>query len=124
MVSTRIWGFPKVRGTFFWSPQIRSIVFWGLYWGPLILGNYYIGWGNTGVYIKAVYLAPISLSPEIRVFGLELRVNLHPVTQATARTPPYPPRNPKKNELIGLAGIVRTGRGRGWVNLLFQQPWI
>ena len=24
-------------------PIIRTIVFWGLYWGPLILGNYHIG---------------------------------------------------------------------------------
>ena len=30
------WGFPKIRGTFLGVPIIRSIVFWGLYWGPLI----------------------------------------------------------------------------------------
>ena len=23
-------------------PIIRTIVFWGLYWGPLILGNYHL----------------------------------------------------------------------------------
>ena len=33
--------FPKIRGTFLGAPIIRSIVFWGLYWGPLILGNYH-----------------------------------------------------------------------------------
>ena len=27
------WGFPKIRGTI--------IVFWGLYWGPPIIGNYH-----------------------------------------------------------------------------------
>ena len=37
-----IWGFPKIRGTFLGVPLIRIIVFWGLYWGPLILGNYHI----------------------------------------------------------------------------------
>ena len=38
----RKWGFPKIRGTFLGVPiiRIRIIVYWGLYWGPLILGNY------------------------------------------------------------------------------------
>ena len=27
-------------------PIIRTIVFWGLYWGPLILGNYHLGRGT------------------------------------------------------------------------------
>ena len=38
-----IWGFPKIRGTILGVPIMRIIVFWGLYWGPLILGNYHIG---------------------------------------------------------------------------------
>ena len=37
-----IWGFPKIGGTFLGVPIIRIIVFWGLYWGPLILGNYHL----------------------------------------------------------------------------------
>ena len=37
-----IWGFPKIGGTFLGVPAIRTIVFWGLYWGPLILGNYHM----------------------------------------------------------------------------------
>ena len=36
-------GFPKNRGTILGVPIIRTIVFWGLYWGSLILGNYRIG---------------------------------------------------------------------------------
>ena len=32
--------FPKIRGTFLVILIIRTIVYWGLYWGPLILGNY------------------------------------------------------------------------------------
>ena len=36
---TLTWGFPKIRGT------QRTIVFWGLYWGPLILGKYHINHG-------------------------------------------------------------------------------
>ena len=37
-----IWGFPKIRGTILGVPTIRTVVFWGLYWGSLILGNYHI----------------------------------------------------------------------------------
>ena len=36
---TTIWGFAKIRGTILGVPVIRIIVFWGLYWGPPILGN-------------------------------------------------------------------------------------
>ena len=35
-------GFPKIRGTFLGVPIIRTIVCLGLYWGPVILGNYHI----------------------------------------------------------------------------------
>ena len=38
-----IWKFTKIRGTFLGVPIVRTIVYWGLYWGPLILGNYHIG---------------------------------------------------------------------------------
>ena len=34
--------FPKIRGTLLRVPKIGIIVFWGLYWGPLILGNYHL----------------------------------------------------------------------------------
>ena len=37
-----IWEFPKIGGTLLGVPIIRTIVFWGLYWGPLILGNYHM----------------------------------------------------------------------------------
>ena len=37
-----IWECLKIEGTFLGVPIIRTIVFWGLYWGPLILGNYHI----------------------------------------------------------------------------------
>ena len=43
-----IWGFPKIRGTPLGVPIIRTIVFWGLYWGPLNLGNYHIVKGLKG----------------------------------------------------------------------------
>ena len=29
-------------GTALGVPIRRTVIFWGLYWGPLILGNYYI----------------------------------------------------------------------------------
>ena len=37
-----IWEFPKVMGTVLEVPMIRAIVYWGLYWGTLSLGNYHI----------------------------------------------------------------------------------
>ena len=37
-----IWEFPKIRGTILGVPILRIIVYWGLYWGPPILGNYHI----------------------------------------------------------------------------------
>ena len=37
-----IWGFPEIRGTTLGVPIMRTIVFLGLYWGPLNLGNYHI----------------------------------------------------------------------------------
>ena len=47
-------GFLKLGVPFWGSPRIRTIVFWGLYWGPLISGNYHIGvgahlFGNPGL---------------------------------------------------------------------------
>ena len=43
-----IWGFPKIRGANLGAPILRSIVFWGLYRGPPILGNYYLHWIPVG----------------------------------------------------------------------------
>ena len=31
-----IWGFPKIRGAFLGVPIIRTVIYLGLYWGPLI----------------------------------------------------------------------------------------
>ena len=36
------WGFPKIGGTILGVPIIRTIVYWDLFWGPLILGNYHL----------------------------------------------------------------------------------
>ena len=41
-LSRKLCIFPKIRGTFLGVPIIRITVFWGLYWGPPILGNYHI----------------------------------------------------------------------------------
>ena len=42
-METTIWDLLKIRGTFLGIPIVRTIIFWGLYWGPPILGNYNIG---------------------------------------------------------------------------------
>ena len=34
--------FPKLGGTILGVPLIRTMVFWGLYWGPPNLGNYHM----------------------------------------------------------------------------------
>ena len=36
------WGFPNIRGTILGVPIIKTIIFLGLYWGPLILENYHM----------------------------------------------------------------------------------
>ena len=41
--SYSIWGFHRIRGTFLVIPIIRTIVFWGLHWGSLILGTTILG---------------------------------------------------------------------------------
>ena len=51
-----IWRFPKVRNTFLGAPIIRTIVFWGLYWGPHILGNYHMGVTEPGTLKHAMNL--------------------------------------------------------------------
>ena len=43
--SCTIWEFPKIRGTLLGVPILRIIVYRGLYWGPLILGNYHLNLG-------------------------------------------------------------------------------
>ena len=37
-----MWGFPKIRGTLLRVLIIWIIVFWGLYWGLPIKGNYHV----------------------------------------------------------------------------------
>ena len=37
-----IWGFLEIMGSFLGVPIIRTIVFWGLYWGSPIFGNYHL----------------------------------------------------------------------------------
>ena len=47
-VAQATWGFPKIRGTILGVPIIRIVIFWVLYWGSLILGNYHLQ-GHAGV---------------------------------------------------------------------------
>ena len=50
-----IWRFPEIRGTFLGVPIIRTIVFWGLYWGSPILGKYRINIRELGPIIPIVW---------------------------------------------------------------------
>ena len=47
------WEFPEIRVTFLGVPIIRIVVFWGPYWGPLILGNYQM-FGASRKYLSSV----------------------------------------------------------------------
>ena len=42
-----MWGFPRIRGTILKVPIVRTRIFWGLRWGPLILGNYHVDSSRT-----------------------------------------------------------------------------
>ena len=37
-----MWGFPKIKDTFWGVPIIGAIIYWGQNWGALILGNDHI----------------------------------------------------------------------------------
>ena len=84
------WGVPKIRGTILGVPIVGNIVFWGLYWGPLVLGNYQLvqkssfpfparHWGRP----SAEVLAPPTPRPNpsffgLRVYDLGYPQSLHP----------------------------------------------
>ena len=42
LLSPKFGGCPKLGVPFLGVPILRIIVFWGLYWGPPILGNYHL----------------------------------------------------------------------------------
>ena len=67
-------GFPKLGVPFLGVPIIRILIFWGLYWGPLILGNYHIG-------IKGLYKGYIGIMEnrmEATIFGyIGIKTPLH-----------------------------------------------
>ena len=71
-----IWGCPKIRGTFLGVPIIRIIVFWGLYWGPLILGNYQLPHINIYPYIDIYIYIYLSLSLSLLFRPLLMKVVL------------------------------------------------
>ena len=57
-------------GTILQVPIIRIIIFWCLYWGPLILGNYHLGvWGCRGVGCRGGWEAARSQVVGFAVWG-------------------------------------------------------
>ena len=42
-------GVSQIRATILGVPKIRIIVFWGLYWGPPLLGNYHIPYSSPNL---------------------------------------------------------------------------
>ena len=47
-------GFPKLGAPFWGIPIIRTIIYWGLYWGPPILGNYHMPLSSQGAAVKCL----------------------------------------------------------------------
>ena len=58
-----IWRFPKIRGTFLEVIIVRTKVFWGLYWGHPILGNYHICFHENHQGHLIIQVASISSNP-------------------------------------------------------------
>ena len=73
-IHVSIWGFPKIRGTFLGVPIIRTLVFWGPYWGPLILGNYHI---YIYVYTVLLILRTLQDTSRLDLYEIIQRLNLH-----------------------------------------------
>ena len=71
-VAVKKWRFPKIRGTFVVVPIIRIIVFWGLPWGPPILGNYQMSPNWSGGAGPANHVQ--AMLTRTRVKGLGFRV--------------------------------------------------
>ena len=58
---SQIWGY--LSGV----PIIRIIVFWGLYWGSLMLGNYHLGYMDIWTEIQGLRIEIWSLGIEIAI---------------------------------------------------------
>ena len=71
---------PKIKSTLFGVPIIKNKIFWGLYWGPLILGNDQtklpIIMNSTSYYILISWepsLSPLTATEILRLkVGMEL----------------------------------------------------
>ena len=72
--SIRIWGSPKIRGTLLGVPRIRTIVFWGLYWGPTILGNYHMG---LGLGFRGLGFRGLGFSPKTQTLHPNVHLIFH-----------------------------------------------
>ena len=46
--------FPEIRGTMLGVPVIRTIIFWGLYWGTPLQGNYHSLAGAIVLLLRAL----------------------------------------------------------------------
>ena len=53
-VAGAVWGFPRIRSTILGVPKMRTIVFWGPYWGPLF-------WETTVYGTKSLYANDTSI---------------------------------------------------------------
>ena len=64
LLSRLLWGFPKIRGTILGVPIRRTIVFWGLYWGPPYFEKVPYCAGPAGGFNARSFVALSRLWPE------------------------------------------------------------
>ena len=67
-------GGSQIKGTILGVPIIRIVIFWGLYWGPPIFGNYHISVKITDHFPGEV-IPPRSTPPQSQ----DIRANKYPL---------------------------------------------
>ena len=80
-------GFPKIRGTILGVPIIRTIVFWGLYWGPPIKGNYHVLRCILEILHGPKYFMPLEFNIFLHRKSCRISYQLPVTERSDARTP-------------------------------------
>ena len=55
-----------MKGTFSGVPIKRSIMFLGLYWGPLFSGNYHMWLSSLNIHSEATWQADFTAPPKVK----------------------------------------------------------
>ena len=105
-------GVSQIRGTLLGDPIIRIIVYWGLYRGPPILGNYHIRSGQ-GLGLGVKHSAPNALYIHIYVYPEPLYPGSSTVSHPPFLTPTSLSAKPKGSVLRETRSCVCQWKGSG-----------